>query len=502
MELIGSLIKYPFAVHIFVELASKLKPKYTAKSLVDVLLETAVGAAHCLTLGSKIEERCRGQIKVLDAQGVCRFHGLPRILQKLGLLRKLTDEAAAALSHRFRGRIRRWKSVQGQSHKHSGRKLRFGTSSYVLLYNVRHATNLLEMVRQHGPAPLLETSACVTHIKQYQDMLRKFPRSWSLHPDHKGSARKRQSSGQARSTKYQSAWVQRKHVFSQLHLRTGTAWPPGADVDMRWLRSWCPDSNDRLGDYEDSMRLDVLEMKAGCHYRLLSMWLCLVGPLMQMHADVKQFLKDPGNLETCLEMIREHRERAGIPPTLELLGKIIWRKIVRGVASSRAARATGSGAAPKPGRKRKRPAAAKTAAVAAEEAQKSEAEKGGQEKPRKVRKRKKGAEEEKEERAEEGAEKGEGGEKEGAEEGEEEEAEKGEEMERLDNAQEAEEGEEEAAHEETESRDAEEVEEKEAEEVEEVEPEKVEKEEAEPEKVEKQPSRTQTQQRKRKTKKP
>ena len=138
--------------------------------------------------------------------------------------------------------------------------------------------------------------------------------------------------------------------------------------------------------------------------------------MMQMHADVKQFLKDPGNLETCLEMIREHRERAGIPPTLELLGNMIWRKIVRGVASSRAARATGSGAAPKPGRKRKRPAAAKTAAVAAEEAQKSEAEKGGQEKPRKVRKRKKGAEEEKEERAEEGAEKGEGGEKEGAEE--------------------------------------------------------------------------------------
>ena len=226
--------------------------------------------------------------------------------------------------------------------------------------------------------------------------------------------------------------------------------------------------------------------------------------MMQMHADVKQFLKDPGNLETCLQMIREHRERAGIPPTLELLGNMIWRKIVRGVASSRAARATGSGAAPKPGRKRKRPAAAKTAAVAAEEAQKSEAEKGGQEKPRKVRKRKKGAEEEKEERAEEGAEKGEGGEKEGAEEGEEEEAEKGEEMERLDNAQEAEEGEEEAAHEETESRDAEEVEEKEAEEVEEekVEPEKVETEEVEPEKAEKkQPSRTQTQ-RKRKTKQP
>ena len=90
LELIGSLIKYPFAVQIFMHLASKLKPKYTAKSLVDVLLETAVRAAHCLTLGSKTEERCRGQIKVLDAQGVCRFLGLPRILQKLGLLKKKT----------------------------------------------------------------------------------------------------------------------------------------------------------------------------------------------------------------------------------------------------------------------------------------------------------------------------------------------------------------------------------------------------------------------------
>ena len=84
LELIGSLIKYPFAVQMFVQLASKLKPKYTAKSLVDVLLETAVRAAHCL---SKTEERCRRQIKVLDARGVCRFLGLPRILQKLGLLK-------------------------------------------------------------------------------------------------------------------------------------------------------------------------------------------------------------------------------------------------------------------------------------------------------------------------------------------------------------------------------------------------------------------------------
>ena len=108
LELVGSLIKYPFAVQIFVELASKLEPTYTAKSLVDVLLETAVRAANCLTPGSETEERCRGQIKVLDAQGVCRFHGLPRILQKLGLLRKLTDKAAEALSHRFRGLVFPW----------------------------------------------------------------------------------------------------------------------------------------------------------------------------------------------------------------------------------------------------------------------------------------------------------------------------------------------------------------------------------------------------------
>ena len=87
LELFGSLIKYPFAVQMFVQLASKLKPKYTAKSFVDVLLETAVQAAHCLTLGSKTEQRCRGQMKVLDAQGVCRFLGLPRILQKLGILK-------------------------------------------------------------------------------------------------------------------------------------------------------------------------------------------------------------------------------------------------------------------------------------------------------------------------------------------------------------------------------------------------------------------------------
>ena len=93
------------------------------------------------------------------------------------------------------------------------------------------------------------------------------------------------------------------------------------------------------------MRLDVLEMKAGCPYHELSMWLCLVGPLMRMHADVRQFLKDPRNLETCLHIIHEHQERAGIPPTLERLGRSIWHSRARGAAGSRAARATGSGAA-------------------------------------------------------------------------------------------------------------------------------------------------------------
>ena len=87
LELIGSMIKYPFAVEIFVSLACELKPQYAARSLVDVLLETAVRAAHCLTSASKIRQRCCGQMKVLDAQGVCRFLGLPRILQKLGILK-------------------------------------------------------------------------------------------------------------------------------------------------------------------------------------------------------------------------------------------------------------------------------------------------------------------------------------------------------------------------------------------------------------------------------
>ena len=263
---------------------------------------------------------------------------------------------------------------------------------------------MLHIVREHGPPPLQETSACVTHIIEYQDMLRKFPRSWCLHPDQQGSTGKH--SGQVLPTKYVSTWVQRKHMCSQLQVRT--SWPPGAGVDIEWLRSWCPDMNCRLGDYEDSMRLDVLEMKAGCPYHELSMWLCLVGPVMRMDADVKQFLKDPLNLDTCVNIIREHQARTGIPPTLELLGQSIWRRMVREVAAgARAAKATGSGAAPEPGRKR--PAAAQTTAGATAEAQKSEKQQGGQVKRRKARKGKEGkkeeVEKEKEREAEEAGEK-------------------------------------------------------------------------------------------------
>eukprot|EP00974_Lingulodinium_polyedra_P071906 6958807-Lingulodinium_polyedra.AAC.1 len=44
-ELIGSIIKYPFAAEIFVEVVSSVKPDYSAKQLVGVLLGTIVRAA-------------------------------------------------------------------------------------------------------------------------------------------------------------------------------------------------------------------------------------------------------------------------------------------------------------------------------------------------------------------------------------------------------------------------------------------------------------------------
>ena len=225
---------------------------------------------------------------------------------------------------------------------------------------------------------------------------------------------------------------------------------------------------------------------------------------MRMDADVKQFLKDPLNLDTCVNIIREHQARTGIPPTLELLGQSIWRRMVREVAAgARAAKATGSGAAPEPGRKR--PAAAQTTAGATAEAQKSEKQQGGQVKRRKARKGKEGkkeeVEKEKEREAEEAGEKVE-------EKKEEEEKEK--EEEREEEAEAEEESEESAAEdaEEDERTEAEEEEEEEAQESEETgqqdaeEEEEEEAEEVEMEKVGKQMGRTQAQQGMPKKKKP
>ena len=165
------------------------------------------------------------------------------------------------MSHRFRGRVRR-KKCKRQRHQHSGKKIRFGSSSYVLRYALQPTVHLLQIVRKHGPDPLQETSAFVTHLTAYQDMLRKLPRNWMLHPDHEATGSGAARNSCKKASKYVTTWVQRKHVCGQLQLRTG--WPPGAEVNVEWLRSWCPDSNCRLGDYEDSMRLDVVEMKAGC----------------------------------------------------------------------------------------------------------------------------------------------------------------------------------------------------------------------------------------------
>ncbi len=124
-------------------------------------------------------------------------------------------------------------------------------------------------------------------------MLRQFPRTWNFHPDRPGKTQDAALTGSGGKSRpiYLSTWVLRKHMFGQLR----EAWPPADTVDAAWLRSWCLDSNDRLGDFEDSLTLDVLEIKAGRPYREITMWLCLVGPLMKMHRHVTEFMCDPQN---------------------------------------------------------------------------------------------------------------------------------------------------------------------------------------------------------------
>ena len=46
--------------------------------------------------------------------------------------------------------------------------------------------------------------------------------------------------------------------------------------------------------------------------------------MMRMDPDVRAFMRNPLNLETCMRMIREHQGTAGIPPTLEAMGASVW----------------------------------------------------------------------------------------------------------------------------------------------------------------------------------
>ena len=136
---------------------------------------------------------------------------------------------------------------------------------------------------------------------------------------------------------------------------------------------------------------------------------------MQMHLDVRQFLRDPRNHDTCRRIIHKHQEKAGVPPTRELLGQSIWRGMVRD--KTRNANATGSGAAAPEEPRPKRAATAKAKALKAEKVK--EAEEAGGSKRWKAKDGEEG-------RAKEGEEAGEKSEvAEGAEEEKEEEAEEG-----------------------------------------------------------------------------
>ena len=96
--------------------------------------------------------------------------------------------------------------------------------------------------------------------------------------------------------------------------------PPSDSVDVAWLRAWCPDSKGRVGDLEDTLPLHVLEIKMGCPYEEVMMRLCLVGPLMQLHPRVREFMRDRRQHEVCLTLIHKYHAEAGVPPTLLLAG--------------------------------------------------------------------------------------------------------------------------------------------------------------------------------------
>ena len=67
--------------------------------------------------------------------------------------------------------------------------------------------------------------------------------------------------------------------------------------------------------------------------------------MMKMPAGVREVSRDPQQRESCLSMIHEHQEKAGIPPTFELLGRTIWHNVAEGSANT-----AGSTAVPKAAR--------------------------------------------------------------------------------------------------------------------------------------------------------
>ena len=111
--------------------------------------------------------------------------------------------------------------------------------------------------------------------------------------------------------------------------------------------------------------------------------------MMRMHAGVRQFLRDPQEHHTCLHMINEHQEKAGIPPTPELLGRSVWRAMEKNKALR--TEGTASRVGPDPG---VRPL------EAVEDHEAEEGEEGMKGEERKGRKLKEGEEGEEEEEAE------------------------------------------------------------------------------------------------------
>lgn len=296
-----ALAQYPLAVKKFVELAAALPPDYSAADLLGVCHRTVEHAA-----GLNSDAAMHAHMQAMDSTaGYCK--GLARVMEKLGVLRKLGAAPAQ--------REGRWvKDAGGRRWQwYPRRTVELGKARPPIRYQLLHDASTLEALlrvcregdcRQILRREMRTGADLVAHMQAFVRGLALWPPQLQVGPPKT-----------ERDKSYLHKLFVRKHLISEIR---SSAWTQCAflGLPLSVWGQWIPDEKGATkGVPRATTARELAAAMGGVPAELVSCYGCLFLPIRKMSPEARGHWTDPSRKPAMLAAARAFKQRFGTAPT-------------------------------------------------------------------------------------------------------------------------------------------------------------------------------------------